>query len=202
MTPAQRMPKSLPQGSYWEPKINAPAFSVLPGEHKVIGDSGVALVTLLGSCVAACIRDPELGVGGLNHFLLPGDSADMGQPSARYGVHAMEVLVNDILKRGGSKSRLEAKVFGGGNVIALSSAETVGDRNAKFVINHLKREGIKLLASDLGGDRARRIFFFPDSGRASVLKLAGTETRRLQAAEEKLHAKAQSAPKAGGVELF
>lgn len=193
---------ALPSGSYWEPKFNAPAFSVLPGEHRVIDQPSVALVTLLGSCVAACIRDPAIGVGGLNHFLLPGESTDMSQASSRYGVHAMEVLVNDILKRGGLKSRLEAKVFGGGNVISVSASETVGDRNAKFVIQHLQREGIKLLASDLGGDRARRIFYFPDSGRASVLRLAGTETRRLQAAEEKLHAKAQSAPKAGGVELF
>ena len=199
--PSASAPSEMPVGSYWEPKINAPAYTVLPGYHRVIGEDGVALVTLLGSCVAACIRDPQIGVGGLNHFLLPGGSGT-GQQSARYGVHAMEVLVNDILKQGGVKSRLEAKVFGGGNVISVSAAETVGDRNGQFVIEHLRREGIRLLASDLGGDRARRVFFFPNSGRASVLKLAGADTRRLQASEEKLQAKADTAPKAGGVELF
>ncbi|QDL94750.1 chemoreceptor glutamine deamidase CheD (plasmid) [Paroceanicella profunda] len=188
-------------GHFWDPKINAMTQTVLPGFHAVTDEKDLALVTLLGSCVAACIRDPQLGVGGLNHFLLPGDT-NGDQKSARYGVHAMEVLINDILKRGGSKGRLEAKVFGGANVIDVSAAETVGDRNSRFVADYLRREGIRITAQDLGGDRARRVFFFPDSGRASVLKLPIADNRRLRNEEMALRSKAQAAPKAGGVELF
>jgi chemotaxis protein CheD len=188
-------------GLYWDPKINAMTLTVLPGHHAVTGEAEVAVVTLLGSCVAACIRDPALKFGGLNHFLLPGDTGT-DQKSARYGIHAMEVLINDILKRGGVKERLEAKVFGGANVIDLSAAETVGDRNCHFVTEYLRREGIQVMAQDLGGDRARRVFYFPDSGRASVLKLPVSDNRRLRSEEMALKARAQSAPKAGGVELF
>lgn len=186
---------------FWDPKINAMTRTVLPGFHVVIDAKGVALVTLLGSCVAACIRDPAVGIGGLNHFLLPdGGGADQG--SARYGVNAMELLINDILKHGGLKSRLEAKVFGGGNVIDVSAAETVGDRNARFVTEYLRREGIAILAADLGGSQARRVFYFPETGRTSVLKLPVSANRRLRQDELALKARAQAAPKAGGVELF
>ena len=196
------MRASAPSGSYFEPKIGAPARSVLPGDHLVIDEKGVAVATLLGSCVAACIRDADLGIGGLNHFLLPGTSGG-GHQSMRYGVHAMEVLINDILKRGGKKARLEAKVFGGGNVINVSSESTVGDRNSRFVVEFLKSEGIKISAQDLGGDRARRVFYFPDTGRASVLRLAGAETQRLKSAEQRLQQRVEkTAPKAGSVELF
>lgn len=186
---------------YWDPKIGAMTITVLPGQHAVTAEAGVAIVTLLGSCVAACIRDPACGLGGLNHFLLPGDAAS-DQRSARYGVHAMELLVNDILRRGGQKSRLEAKVFGGANVIDVTASETVGDRNCSFVIEYLRREGIRLVAQDLGGERARRVFYFPETGRASVLKLPVAENRRLRNAELALRDRARAAPKAGGVELF
>lgn len=200
MTAKPASAASMPPGAYWEPKIGAPAFTVLPGDHLITDKSGVAVMTLLGSCVAACIRDPDVKIGGLNHFLLPGTGG--GENSARYGSHAMEVLVNSILRAGGQKSRLEAKVFGGGNVIDVSAKETVGDRNGKFVTEWLKREGIKLLASDLGGDKARRVFYFPETGRASVLRLAGAETRKLRDQEARLNKKADAQPKAGGVELF
>lgn len=188
-------------GHFWDPKINAMTQTVLPGFHAVTGEQELALVTLLGSCVAACIRDPQIAYGGLNHFLLPGD-VNSDQKSARYGVHAMEVLINDILKKGGVKSRLEAKVFGGANVIDVSAHETVGDRNCRFVCDYLKAEGVRVTAQDLGGDRARRVFFFPATGRASVLKLPVSDNRRLRNEEMALRSKAQAAPKAGGVELF
>jgi chemotaxis protein CheD len=186
---------------HWDPKVEAMTLPVLPGAHGLTDAADVALVTLLGSCVAACIRDPALGLGGLNHFLLPGDDrAD--QRSARYGVHAMELLINDILKRGGVKARLEAKVFGGANVIDLCAAETVGSRNCRFVTDYLQREGIRIVARDLGGEQARRVFYFPASGRASVLRLPVSDTRRLRGEEMALRARAEAAPAAGGVELF
>jgi len=176
--------------------------SVLPGHHAVIDDPETCVTTLLGSCVAACIRDRDSGIGGLNHFLLPGEEMAEGSArSTRYGVHAMEVLVNDILRRGGRREGLEAKVFGGANVIDTSAADTVGDRNASFVQRYLKTEGIRLLASDVGGDRARRVFFFPGTGRASVLRLAQAEAPSMRDAERRLRRAAQSVP-SGGVELF
>ena len=189
------------RSSYFDTKIGAQATIVLPGDHMVSSEPDHALVTLLGSCVAACIRDPDTGVGGLNHFLLPDDKGgnEGGPRSLRYGTHAMEVLINDILKRGGSKSRLEAKVFGGGNVIDTSASETVGDRNASFVIEYLRREGIQVAASDLGGTRARRVFYFPTSGRVSVLRL---EPQAVKDQEMRHKAKVETAPRTGGVELF
>ncbi|MCI4663435.1 MAG: chemotaxis protein CheD [Neomegalonema sp.] len=188
------------RSSYFDTKIGAQATIVLPGDHLVSSEPDHALVTLLGSCVAACIRDPEVGVGGLNHFLLPDDrSGGEGAGSMRYGTNAMEVLINDILKQGGSKSRLEAKVFGGGNVIDTSASETVGDRNARFVLDYLRREGVRVAASDLGGVRARRVFYFPTSGRVSVLRL---EPKAVREQELRHKAKVETAPRAGGVELF
>jgi chemotaxis protein CheD len=195
---------------YWDSKINSKALIVLPGDHYVTNNKDLALVTLLGSCVAACIRDTQLGLGGLNHFLLPGDSglsnAGTGDgggvestKSMRYGVFAMEALVNDIIRRGGSKSNLEAKVFGAGNVIDTSASETVGEKNANFVVDYLRREGVQIAAQDLGGARARRIFFFPKTGRVLVLRLEPTIVRDQ---EMRLKARVEKAPKVGSVELF
>lgn len=189
--------------AYFEPKIGARAVSVLPGRHAVIDEAALCVTTLLGSCVAACIRDVERGVGGLNHFLLPGEDRGEGASrSMRYGVHAMEVLINDILKRGGRKEALEAKVFGGANVIDTSSEDTVGMRNGRFVQRYLQTEGIRIAATDVGGDRARRVYFFPSTGRVSVLRLAPAETRSMSASESRLRLAAKRAPAAGGVELF
>lgn len=188
--------------AYFDPKIGARAVSVLPGAHAVIEEPEMAVTTLLGSCVAACIRDAELGVGGLNHFLLPGEEgAGAGERSARYGVYAMEVLINDILRRGGRKDRLEAKIFGGANVIAAGSGDTVGARNAAFVRRYLSGEGVPVAAADVGGERARRVFFFPCSGRVSVLRLADAETGAARRAESRL-ARRAAEPRAGAVELF
>ena len=187
---------------YWDAKIGSKATIVLPGDHLVTEDKELAIVTLLGSCVAACIRDVETGVGGLNHFLLPEDKSarsEAGSGSLRYGTNAMEVLINDILRRGASKARLEAKVFGAGNVIDTSASETVGDRNARFVVDYLRREGVTVAASDLGGSRARRIFFFPSTGRVSVLRLEPASVREQ---EMRLKEKVDTGPKTGGVELF
>ncbi len=185
--------------TYWDAKVNSLATIVLPGEHRVTDRADLALVTLLGSCVAACIRDVKLGLGGLNHFLLPSaDDAGAGK-SLRYGVFAMEALINDVIRRGGSKADLEAKVFGGGNVIDTTASETVGDRNARFVIDYLEREGVPVKARDLGGARARRIFFFPASGRVSVLRLEPTVVRDQ---EIRLKARVEDTPRAGTVELF
>ncbi len=187
------------KAGHFEYKVGALVYPVLPGDHLVIAEPGAAVTTLLGSCVAACIRDTESGRGGLNHFLLPGtDTSD----SARYGAYAMEVLINEILRQGARREGLEAKVFGGGEVIATSGAESVGQKNAAFVRNYLRTEGIKVVAEDLGGCSARRVFFFPDTGKVRVQYLAAVESKRAIEGERRFQSQLAEKPKTGSVELF
>jgi chemotaxis protein CheD len=138
---------------------------VVQGEYVVTDDPTAVLVTLLGSCVAACMRDPVAGIGGLNHFLLPGD--DNRSDQMRHGVHAMELLVNGLLARGARRDRLEAKLFGGARMV--TGLTDVGRQNALFAERFLQRESIPVVNSSLGGDQARRIQFWPVSGRVRHL---------------------------------
>ena len=155
---------------YFDPRVRAWVLGVLPGRRAVVADPDLALTTLLGSCVAACLRDPERRVGGMNHFLLPGGGGSAAR-SARYGVHAMDLLIHDVLELGGRRGRLEAKVFGGANVIDTAARDTVGRSNAEFVFGYLRDAGIRVAASDVGGALARRVYFFPVSGRVRLLPL-------------------------------
>lgn len=154
------------------PAQGRPLVKVGPGEHHVTGDPEAAIVTVLGSCVAACIRDPAIGVGGLNHFMLP-ESKDgvWGKASAslRYGNFAMERLINDILSRGGKRARLEVKLFGGGRLAQQSGG--VGERNAAYVEAYLRTEGIVPLVSEMGRNWAVRLIYLPVSGRAFLQDL-------------------------------
>lgn len=156
--------------------VQAPAADqrvhVVQGEYHVTDNPAVVLTTILGSCVTACIRDPIAQVGGMNHFLLPEGDAGSGS-GLQYGVHAMELLVNGILARGGRRDRLEAKLFGGAR-LALNLPD-IGGRNAEFANDFLRREGITFVGGSLGGTAARRIQFWPCSGRArqSTLVQAG-----------------------------
>lgn len=186
-------------GTHYEPKVSAQVYQVLPGNHQVIAEPGIAVSTLLGSCIAACIRDRETGRGGLNHFLLPGDDQST---SARYGAFAMEVLINDILRHGTDRTALEAKVFGGADVIGAAGGMKVGAKNAAFVRNYLLNEGIPVLAEDLGGNAARRVFFFPDTGKVRVQYLASRESLAAEETERRYRDSLTSAPKSGAVELF
>lgn len=135
--------------------------NIVQGEFKVSDDPQVVLTTLLGSCVAACIRDPVAKIGGMNHFLLPGDA---GLSSEEMGVHLMELLLNGLMRQGANRDRLEAKIFGGARMMAGLS--DIGARNAEFAKKFLSYEGIKLLGGDTGGMQGRRIQFAPSSGRA------------------------------------
>jgi chemotaxis protein CheD len=168
---------------------------VIQGEHYVTDDPEILLTTVLGSCVAACLRDPQAGIGGMNHFLLP--DADAGGGTAqRFGAHAMELLINDILRRGGERHRLEAKLFGGGRM--FNGLTDVGEANANFAERFLKDEGVPVLGGSLRGPQARRVQFWPVSGRAmqrfvddpmQIRKLREVPIRRAPADE-------------GAVELF
>ena len=134
------------------------------GDHCVSSDPDVVLTTVLGSCVALCLRDPAAGVGGMNHFLLPEGAGSGTDASRRYGAYLMEVLINDVLKAGGRRDRLEAKLFGGGRM--FDSLRDVGRANADFAERFLRDEGIPVVGGSLRGDGGRRVHYWPVSGRA------------------------------------
>lgn len=142
---------------------------VVQGAHAVSDEAGVCLTTVLGSCVAACVWDPAAGVGGMNHFLLP-EAPDGVSADRRYGVHAMELLINALLARGARRRDLRAKVFGGARMSA--GMIDVGGRNADFIRRFLSDEEITLTAESLGGDQARRVQFWPVGGRARQHRVA------------------------------
>jgi len=158
---------------------------IIQGEWKVSDDPNVVLSTILGSCVAACIRDPNAGVGGMNHFLLPGSAVPGagGGDATRYGVHLMELLINGLLKKGARRDRLEAKIFGGAKTIATFS--NVGEQNAAFATQFLRDEGIRVVGSSTGGDHGRKLEFWPVSGRARQYPLTGAETQKTVALERR-----------------
>lgn len=184
---------------YFDQVSEITVVKVFSGEYYVTADRGEMLVTILGSCVAACIRDPDLRVGGMNHFLLPGVDGATGE-SARFGAFAMEQLVNEIIKLGGKKNRLEVKVFGGGNVI--NNSAMIGDKNAEFVCKFIKDEGMKIASQDLGGKQPRRIHYFPDTGRVMMRKLNRKEDLRIVDEESVYATKVKKKTKASDVELF
>ena len=184
MAPASRQPPAMdPQGAsgaatggavqrYFDVRFGVTVVKVLPGGHYVTGRADEMLATILGSCVSACIRDAELGLGGMNHFMLPA-SADgawgMVLAQMRYGNFAMEALINDIIARGGRRERLEIKVFGGANL--GGGPASVGDRNAAFVEQFLRSQGLHIAASHLRGDCPRRIHYRPSNGVVKMLEL-------------------------------
>ncbi|HET6396598.1 MAG TPA: chemoreceptor glutamine deamidase CheD [Pseudoxanthomonas sp.] len=185
---------------YRDPQFRVPAAKLLPTQYLVV-DDGTALVTVLGSCVAACIRDPMLRLGGMNHFLLPDGNGGDGAP-ARYGSYAMEVLINELLKRGASRKRLEAKVFGGANVLKGFTSNPVGTRNAEFVRTYLDAERIPVVAEDLRGIHPRKVWFFPQTGKVMVYRLPHAHDAEVAAAESAVRARLSRTPVSGGVELF
>lgn len=188
---------------YYNPMTGTNVIKVFSGDCYVSKTPGDMMVTVLGSCIAACIRDPIAGVGGMNHFLLP-DSQDAANAPLRYGAYSMEKLINDIINNGGVKSRLEVKVFGGGNVI--KSSAMIGDKNVRFIREYLKAEGLKISQEDLGGISPRRIHYYPDSGKVMMRKLNKAEEVKEVEQEEisyskKLNTKS-SHHEEGDVELF
>jgi len=193
--------ESLASNRYFDRHFALDAAKILPGEYFVTGDSMV-LVTVLGSCVAACIRDGDTGVGGMNHFMLPDDGRDVVSSSARYGTYAMEVLINHLLKMGARKNRLEAKVFGGGAVLESLAGSNVGRRNAEFVLDFLKMEKIPVIAKDLLDSYPRKVYFFPETGRVLVKKLHRVHNETLFTREREYKTRLATEQVAGDVELF
>lgn len=160
---------------YWDQTRQTVAAKILPGEYYVTMGNEL-ITTVLGSCVSACIRDPQTGVGGMNHFLLPlGTGETWSSETAivstanRYGNFAMEHMINDILKIGGRKRNLEVKIFGGSQIIA--GMTDIGASNIRFVRNYLAVEGMKITSEDVGGKNPRKIVYFPDTGQVMVKRI-------------------------------
>ncbi|SEP72461.1 chemotaxis protein CheD [Ectothiorhodospira magna] len=194
----------LASNHYFDRHFQTEAVKVLPGEYYVSGP-GPLMVTVLGSCVGACIRDRVSGIGGMNHFMLPDDKreedARVGS-AMRYGDYAMEILINEVLKKGARRSQLEAKLFGGGNVMQGFTQNIVGERNARFAVDYLKTEGIPVVARDLMGNYPRKVYFFPADGRVLVRKLRTLRNDTILEREMKYRQRLRQAPLAGDVELF
>jgi chemotaxis protein CheD len=191
----------LANNRYFDRQFDIEAVKVLPGEYFVT-TTEMMLVTVLGSCVSACIRDREKCLGGMNHFMLAdGDSLDQ-IASARYGTYAMEILINHLMKLGARRGSLEAKVFGGGRVMATLTSSQVGDRNSSFVLDFLKTEGIPVRAQDLLDVHPRKVYFFPSSGRVLVKKLVRMHNDTVMRREKEYAERLNEGPVSGDIELF
>jgi chemotaxis protein CheD len=189
---------------YYDRTFDCEAAKILPGEYYYTAKE-MLIVTVLGSCVSACIRDRVKGLGGMNHFMLPDGGGDAGSPvsaSMRYGTYAMEVLINDLLKAGARRENLEAKVFGGGAVLRGFSSMNVGERNASFVMRFLKTERIPVLAEDLNDIYPRKVYFFPRTGKVLVKKLMQTQNDTLAKRELDYASRLKKAPVGGPIDLF
>jgi chemotaxis protein CheD len=189
---------------YYDRTFDCDAAKILPGEYYYTGKN-MLIVTVLGSCVSACIRDRITGLGGMNHFMLPDGGGDGGSPvsaSMRYGSFAMEILINDLLKAGARREHLEAKVFGGGAVLRGFTAMNVGERNAAFVTEFLKTERIPVLASDLNDIYPRKVYFFPKTGKVLVKKLMQTQNDTLAKRELDYARRLKVEPVGGDIDLF
>lgn len=198
--------QSFSPNRYYDRHFECEVVKILPGEYFATTDDTI-IVTVLGSCVAVCLRDPLRKIGGMNHFLLPSDGSPSQTPSpfsesARYGVYAMELLVNQMLKLGADKRRLEAKVFGGGNVLKGFTGFNVGERNAEFIMDYLDAENIPVLASDLLDVYPRKVYFSPDSGKVNVRKIKSLHNSTIVDRESEYRMRIRHAPKSGDVDLF
>jgi len=190
--------------TYFDRTLDIDAAKILPGEYYATGREMV-LVTVLGSCVAACIRDRVTGIGGMNHFMLPDSGSDQGNPlssSARYGTYAMEMLLNQLMKLGAKRANLEAKVFGGGNVLRGFKVANVGERNSKFALEYLNTEKISVVAKDLLDIYPRKVYFFPQTGKVLVKKLRSVHNDTIVERESEYSSRLRNATVEGDVELF
>ena len=202
-------PLSLPGfshiGKYWD-KINETyTAKILPGQYYVTKNNE-SIVTVLGSCISACVRDPIAGIGGMNHFMLPLTSEEYAiknirmSGAGRYGNYAMEMLINDILKNGGDRKNLEVKVFGGGKIIA--NMTDVGQRNIEFALSYLNEEGLRPVSSDVGSVYPRKVYYFPKTGKVRVKRLRSLHNNAIVESERDYMNEIKAKPVAGEIDLF
>jgi chemotaxis protein CheD len=187
---------------YHDRAFDKMAAKILPGEFYVT-KRDMLIVTVLGSCVSTCIRDPDQNIGGMNHFMLPQHGGDPKSPlsmSARYGAYAMEVLINQMLSLGAKRERLQAKVFGGGRVLA--GMTDVGQRNAEFVREYLSHERIRIQAEDLGDTYPRKVYYFPQTGKVLVKQLRTLHNDTIYTREKNYAAQLDVVSLTGAADLF
>jgi len=189
---------------YWDRTHSSWIAKILPGEYYVTTQPDEIVATTLGSCVSACIRDKIMGIGGMNHFMLPlrGEHAgDSWMSSAtRYGSYAMEHLINDILKNGGNRANLEVKLTGGGQIMANMS--DVGSGNIAFVLEYLQIENLDVIVQDLGDIYPRKVMYYPATGQLRVKKLRSIHNETLIQREKTYQSELDVRPDSGGIELF
>jgi chemotaxis protein CheD len=204
------LPESLPEfagiNRYWDRQHDSFVAKILPGEFYVTRGQE-AVVTVLGSCVSACVRDRVFKIGGMNHFMLPVDKGqeyhdmktDLLSGLTRYGNFAMESLINTILKYGGRRENLEIKIFGGGRIIR--GMTDVGDSNIRFVHDYIRMENLQLVAEDVGDIFPRKVIYFPETGKVRVKKLRSIHNDTIVSRESRYMQEIKQ-PAAGEVELF
>ena len=189
---------------YFDRHFGLEAAKILPGEYFAT-DKNMVLVTVLGSCVTACLRDHRAGVGGMNHFMLPRSEQDPANPismSARYGTFAMEILINQLQKMGARRETMEAKVFGGGNVLRGFTVNSIGEANANFVTEYLHNEGIRIVAKDLLGVHPRKLYYFPGTGKVLVKKIKELHNHTIVERESEYNLRLRNVVVGGDVEIF
>ena len=185
---------------YWDMNAGNWIAPVLPGDYYVT-KGGEIISTVLGSCVSTCVRDPVAGISGLNHFMLPHQGGALeGSDALRYGCFAVERLLNELIKYGASRERLEIKVFGGGKVIAGMS--DIGKKNIQFIHEYFETEGLEIAAEDVGGSWARRVRFHTDTGQVLIQRLQTQETTEIASREKELSRSLSIAPPHGEIDLF
>jgi len=207
----QLLPASLPGfekiNRYWDTAHDMPAAKILPGEYYVTSSTEL-VTTVLGSCVSACIRDRVFGIGGMNHFMLPistdgkgwNGAHDVLSTATRYGNFAMEHMINEILKHGGHKRHLEAKIFGGGRM--MKALSDVGARNIEFVREYLSVEDIPLISESVGDIFPRKVIYIPATGKVLVKRLKHLHNDTIAKRENDYRSEISIQPLAGSVELF
>lgn len=187
---------------FWDTWHDKCSSKIMPGEFYV-GNKDEIISTVLGSCISACIHDPGAGVGGMNHFMLPGDmdgTQAMSGSAAKFGVFAMEYLINSILKHGGCKAHFEIKLFGGANVLATGM--DVGTTNIDFIRKYIRMEGLTVVSEDLGGIHPRKVNYFPITGKVMIKNLRPVQEKMIVEREQAYVAATKATPSAGEIELF
>jgi len=206
----RELPVTLPGfesiNRYWDQRTQSIAAKILPGEYYVT-ISKEMITTVLGSCVSACIRDTVLGIGGMNHFLLPLSNGETWSKkmqvvslASRYGNFAMEHMINNILKHGGRRKNLEVKIFGGSKII--NSMTDVGDSNIRFVRHYLQVENLAIAAEDVGGTNPRKVMYFPDTGKVMVKRIRELHNQTILERESSYIESLDDNVSAGNVDLF
>lgn len=192
---------------YWDNEYNVVAARILPGEYYVTREDEL-VTTVLGSCISACIRDKVLGIGGMNHFMLPetnserlnaGSESVVGN-ATRYGNYAMEHLINDILANGGKRKNLEVKLFGGGKI--LPRMGDVGKRNIEFALEYVDTEALILTSQDLGDIYPRKVIYFPKTGKVKMKKVKDLHNETIVQRETKYRTTIKDEPVVSEIELF